>query len=57
MPFENEVVKTSNEDLKKQLKSSSKIKKPKQRKSSYVLPTCELLTDRSAENKDKKVND
>ena len=54
-PFENEVVKTSNEDLKKQLKSSSKIKKPKQRKSSYVLPTCELLTDRSAENKDKKV--
>jgi len=55
MPFENEVVKTSNEDLKKQLKSSSKIKKPKQRKSSYVLPTCELLTDRSAENKDKKV--
>ena len=55
MPFENEVVKTSNEDLKKQLKSSSKIKKPKQRKSSYVLPTCELLTDRSAENKDKKL--
>lgn len=54
-PFENEVVKTSDEDLKKQLKSSSKIKKPKQRKSSYVLPTCELLTDRSAENKDKKV--
>jgi S-DNA-T family DNA segregation ATPase FtsK/SpoIIIE len=42
------------EDLKKQLKSS-KIKKPKQRRSSYILPTCELLTDRSAENKDKKV--
>lgn len=55
MSFEAEVAKTSNEDLKKQLKSSSKIKKPKQRKSSYVLPTCELLTDRSAENKDKKV--
>jgi|APGre2960657468_1045069.scaffolds.fasta_scaffold01364_6 S-DNA-T family DNA segregation ATPase FtsK/SpoIIIE len=55
MSFEAEVAKTSNEDLKKQLKSSSKIKKPKHRKSSYVLPTCELLTDRSAENKDKKV--
>jgi S-DNA-T family DNA segregation ATPase FtsK/SpoIIIE len=55
MPFENEVAKISNDDLKKQLKSSSKIKKPKHRKSSYVLPTCELLTDRSAENKDKKV--
>lgn len=51
---ENKVSKPSNEDLKKQLKST-KIKKTKQRKSSYVLPTCELLTDRSAENKDKKV--
>ena len=51
---ENQAPKVSNEDLKKQLKST-KIKKPKQRKSSYVLPTCELLTDRSAENKDKKV--
>ena len=51
---ENQAPKVSNEDLKKQLKST-KIKKPKQRKSSYILPTCELLTDRSAENKDKKV--
>lgn len=51
---ENKVSRPSNDDLKKQLKSS-KIKKPKQRKSSYILPTCELLTDRSAENKDKKV--
>jgi len=52
--IENQAPKVSNEDLKKQLKST-KIKKPKQRKSSYILPTCELLTDRSAENKDKKV--
>ncbi len=52
--FENQSSRPSVEDLKKQLKSS-KIKKPKQRKSSYILPTCELLTDRSAENKDKKV--
>jgi S-DNA-T family DNA segregation ATPase FtsK/SpoIIIE len=49
-----QAVNPSNEDLKKQLKST-KIKKTKQRKSSYILPTCELLTDRSAENKDKKV--
>ena len=51
---EKQAPKASNEDLKKQLKST-KIKKTKQRKSSYILPTCELLTDRSAENKDKKV--
>ena len=51
---ESQSSRPSVEDLKKQLKSS-KIKKPKQRKSSYILPTCELLTDRSAENKDKKV--
>ena len=52
--IDNQAPKPNNEDLKKQLKST-KIKKPKQRKSSYFLPTCELLTDRSAENKDKKV--
>jgi len=51
---EKQTPKVNNEDLKKQLKST-KIKKPKKHKSSYILPTCELLTDRSAENKDKKV--
>ncbi len=42
------------EKLKEQLKSS-KIKKPKRKNSSYQLPQSDLLMDRSAENKDKKV--
>ncbi len=40
--------------LKQQLKTS-KIKKPKRKFSTYVLPTSDLLTDRSSENKDKKI--
>jgi S-DNA-T family DNA segregation ATPase FtsK/SpoIIIE len=44
----------SKEILKTQLKAS-KIKKPKKRASSFSLPSTELLTDRSAENKDKKI--
>ncbi|MFM7558136.1 MAG: DNA translocase FtsK [Alphaproteobacteria bacterium] len=40
--------------LKQQLKNS-KIKKPRRKFSTYVLPTSDLLTDRSSENKDKKI--
>ena len=46
--------KDNNQALKNQLKVS-KIKKPKKRNTSYSLPNAELLTDRSAENKDKKI--
>ncbi len=45
----------SRESLKQKL-ISGKTKKPKSRKSTYKLPTADLLTDRSAENKDKKIN-
>ncbi len=49
---ENKVTKT----LKQKLKAT-KTKKPTHlTKSNYQLPTTDLLTDRSAENKDKKVN-
>ena len=48
------IEKNQKENLKAQLKTS-KIKKPKKRNSSYFLPTSDLLTDRSAENKDKKI--
>ena len=42
--------------LKSKLKAASKTKKPtRSRKSSYQLPTADLLTDRSIENKDKKI--
>ena len=51
---EKVVKKTTNQDLKTQLKSS-KIKKPKKRLTSYLLPSTQLLTDRSMENKDKKI--
>ncbi len=44
------------EKLKKQLKAASKIKKVKINSSSYQLPSTDLLIDRSAENKDKKIN-
>ncbi len=43
--------------LKEKLVKVSKTKKPKQRaNSNYKLPTADLLTDRSAENKDKKTS-
>jgi len=42
-------------DLKRKLKEIGKNKKPK-RKSIYKLPLLDLLTDRSAENKDKKIS-
>jgi len=50
---ENQKVAPKNQ-LIQQLKSS-KIKKPKRKFSTYVLPTSDLLTDRSSENKDKKI--
>jgi len=43
--------------LKEKLKTSSKTKKPtRPKKSNYQLPIADLLTDRSAENKDKKIS-
>ena len=42
-------------DLKRKLKDASKNKKSK-RKSIYKLPLMDLLMDRSAENKDKKIS-
>ncbi len=45
---------TEKNQLKQELKAS-KIKKPKRKFSTYVLPTSDLLTDRSSENKDKKI--
>ncbi len=45
----------SPDDLKVKLKEASKIKKPK-RKSVFKLPLIDLLTDRSSENKDKKIS-
>ncbi len=50
-----EEVEETREDLKQKLKAS-KTKKLARSKSSYQLPTADLLTDRSAENKDKKVS-
>ena len=47
--------KDSSFDLKRKLKEIGKNKKPK-RKSIYKLPLLDLLTDRSAENKDKKIS-
>ncbi len=45
------------EELKAKLVKASKTKKPKRAaKSTYQLPTADLLTDRSAENKDKKTS-
>lgn len=45
------------ESLKEKLVKASKTKKPKRAvQSSYQLPTADLLTDRSAENKDKKTS-
>ncbi len=45
------------EELKAQLTKVSKTKKPKRTaKSNYQLPTPDLLTDRSAENKNKKTS-
>jgi S-DNA-T family DNA segregation ATPase FtsK/SpoIIIE len=43
-------------DLKQQLKKASKTKKPNRAKSTYQLPSSDLLTDRSAENKNKKIS-
>ena len=40
--------------LKNQLKNT-KIKKPKRQSSAYLLPSTDLLMDRSKENKDKKI--
>lgn len=43
--------------LKEKLKKVSKTKKPKRlAKSTYELPSSDLLADRSAENKDKKIS-
>jgi DNA segregation ATPase FtsK/SpoIIIE, S-DNA-T family len=45
------------EELKAKLVKASKTKKPNRAtKSTYQLPTADLLTDRSAENKDKKTS-
>lgn len=44
------------EVLKAKLKSSKTKKPARARQSSYQLPIAELLTDRSAENKDKKTS-
>ncbi len=52
---DNDEEKESLFDLKRKLKEVSKNKKPK-RKSIYKLPLLDLLTDRSAENKDKKIS-
>lgn len=42
--------------LKQKLKTASKTKKPNRlKKSNYQLPLIDLLTDRSAENKNKKI--
>jgi S-DNA-T family DNA segregation ATPase FtsK/SpoIIIE len=47
----------SGQDLKNKLKATTKTKKfIPAKKSNYQLPLAELLMDRSAENKDKKVN-
>ncbi len=47
----------SREELKEKLIKVSKTKKPKRAaKSNYQLPTADLLTDRSAENKNKKTS-
>lgn len=48
--------KETREILKQKLKNSKTKKPARAGKSSYKLPTADLLTDRSAENKDKKVN-
>lgn len=42
--------------LKEKLKASKTKKPTRPTKSNYQLPSTDLLTDRSAENKDKKVN-
>jgi S-DNA-T family DNA segregation ATPase FtsK/SpoIIIE len=52
---DDEKEKDSSFDLKRKLKEIGKNKKPK-RKSTYKLPLLDLLTDRSAENKDKKIS-
>lgn len=44
------------EVLKQKLKTTKTKKPTRSRKSSYQLPTTDLLTDRSAENKDKKID-
>jgi len=44
------------EQLKKQLKQSKTKKPNRAKKSNYQLPTTDLLTDRSNENKDKKIS-
>lgn len=44
------------EQLKKQLKQSKTKKPNRAKKSNYQLPTTDLLTDRSGENKDKKIS-
>jgi len=51
----NEEEKESSIDLKNKLRDIAKNKKPK-RKSTYKLPLLDLLADRSAENKDKKIS-
>ena len=43
------------ESLKQKLKSSTEVKRKSNSKSSYKLPSVNLLIDRSAENKNKKV--
>ncbi len=54
---EEDLEEESREDLKAKLIKVSKTKKPKRAaKSNYQLPTADLLTDRSAENKNKKTS-
>lgn len=52
---EERVEEESPEELKKQLRNSTKIKKFKNG-SKYQIPSTDLLMDRSAENKDKKLS-
>ena len=53
---EEEEVEETREVLKEKLKSTKTKKPTRPKKSNYQLPTNDLLTDRSGENKDKKIS-
>lgn len=53
---ENDDAEETQELLKKKLKNTKTKKPVRSGKSSYQLPLADLLTDRSSENKDKKIN-
>jgi DNA segregation ATPase FtsK/SpoIIIE, S-DNA-T family len=53
---EEEDVEETRESLKEKLKSTKTKRPTRARKSNYQLPTSDLLTDRSSENKDKKIS-